>query len=36
MVVTVKEITETEVTLDANHRLAGEDLTFALELVEIA
>lgn len=35
MVVVVKEITETEVTLDANHRLAGEDLTFALELVSI-
>lgn len=34
--VTVTEITETEVTLDANHRLAGKDLTFALELVQIA
>ncbi|WP_417250589.1 FKBP-type peptidyl-prolyl cis-trans isomerase [Celeribacter sp.] len=33
--VTVVEITETEVTLDANHRLAGEDLTFAIELVEV-
>ena len=33
--VTVVEISETEVTLDANHRLAGEDLTFALELVSI-
>lgn len=33
--VTVVEITETEVTLDANHRLAGKDLTFALELVSI-
>ena len=33
--VTVGEITDTEVTLDANHRLAGKDLTFALELVSI-
>ncbi|MBW6418633.1 MULTISPECIES: FKBP-type peptidyl-prolyl cis-trans isomerase [Celeribacter] len=33
--VTVVEVTDEEVTLDANHRLAGEDLTFAIELVEI-
>lgn len=33
--VVVAEITEESVVLDANHPLAGKDLTFALELVEI-
>mgnify|MGYP001442264512 CR=1 FL=1 len=33
--VTVTEIRENSVMLDANHRLAGEDLIFDLELVEI-
>jgi peptidylprolyl isomerase len=32
---TVIEITDTEVTLDANHPLAGEDLTFEIEIVSI-
>ncbi len=27
------EITDTEVVLDGNHRLAGEALTFEIELV---
>ena len=31
----VTEVTDSTVTLDANHPLAGEDLTFELELVEI-
>jgi FKBP-type peptidyl-prolyl cis-trans isomerase 2 len=35
MVVTVTEIASDTVTLDANHPLAGQDLTFDLELVEI-
>ncbi|WP_212524777.1 peptidylprolyl isomerase [Actibacterium sp. MT2.3-13A] len=35
MPVTVAELTDDSVTLDANHRLAGHDLTFAIELVEI-
>lgn len=36
MRVTVIDINETVVTLDANPPLAGKDLTFALELVAIA
>lgn len=34
--VVVKEIKEDAVTIDANHPLAGKDLTFELELVEVA
>jgi peptidylprolyl isomerase len=32
---TVVEISDTEVTLDANHPLAGHDLTFAIEMLSI-
>ncbi len=31
----VKEITDTEITLDFNHPLAGKDLTFDVEIKEI-
>ena len=34
--VRVTEIKDDAVTIDANHQLAGKDLTFELELVEIA
>lgn len=33
--VTVVDLTDTTVTFDANHPLAGEELTFDIELVEI-
>lgn len=32
--VRIKEVGETELTLDANHPLAGQDLNFEIELVE--
>jgi peptidylprolyl isomerase len=35
VIVTVAEMDDDSVTLDANHELAGEDLTFEITLVEI-
>jgi FKBP-type peptidyl-prolyl cis-trans isomerase 2 len=32
---TIKGLTNTMVTLDANHRLAGKDLIFDIEMVEV-
>jgi peptidylprolyl isomerase len=34
--VTVTEVSESTVTIDANHLLAGENLTFDIELIAIA
>ena len=33
--VTVVEVTEDSITVDANHPLAGEDITYEIELIEI-
>lgn len=33
--VVITDVTETEITLDANHPLAGKDLTFAVEVVSV-
>ncbi len=35
LVVMVREITDDQVTLDANHPLAGKDLVFEIELLEV-
>ena len=35
MVLTIANVTDEKVTLDANHPLAGKDLVFDVELVEI-
>jgi peptidylprolyl isomerase len=36
IMVTVDKITESQITLDANHPLSGKDLQFEITLVEIA
>ncbi len=35
MIVTVQDVTPEQITLDANHPLAGQDLTFDIQLVSI-
>ena len=35
MLLTITEVEDEKITVDANHPLAGKDLTFDLELVEI-
>ncbi len=35
MLVTVTDVTESSITLDSNHPLAGKALTFDIELIEI-
>ncbi len=36
IMLTITEVTEDQVTLDANHPLAGKQLTFELEIMEIS
>ncbi len=36
MIVTITDIQGDDITLDANHALAGKDLTFDIELVDVA
>ena len=35
IVVTIADVSDEQVTIDANHPLAGQNLTFELELVEV-
>ncbi|AXJ00627.1 peptidylprolyl isomerase [Cyclonatronum proteinivorum] len=35
MPVVISDVNETHITIDANHPLAGRDLTFEIELVEV-
>lgn len=36
MIVKITDVADSEITIDANHPLAGKDLTFEIELMEIS
>ena len=36
MYAVISEVTDTEITLDANHELAGKDLCFDIEIVQVS
>ncbi len=36
LIITITDIAEDHITVDGNHRLAGQDLNFELQLMEIA
>jgi len=36
VIVKIKEVKDNSIVIDANHQLAGKDLTFEIRIVEIA